>query len=67
MIWFFIMNGNKIQVKKSNNNHYFVDLLPDSKYIMKHIINELVEKKADIWLNLVNSRVHNSKVFTNNN
>ena len=36
------------------NGIYIIDFLPDcepynSEYFLKHILNELVEMKADIW------------------
>jgi hypothetical protein len=36
------------------NRIYIVDFLPDGKlynseYFVEHILNELIEKKADIW------------------
>ena len=56
-----IMNGSKIQLKKvmvtivwGVNGIYIVDFLPNgrsynSSYFVEHILNRIVEMKADIW------------------
>ena len=77
------MNRSKIQMQKvmvtivwGVNGIYIVDFLPygrsyNSSYFVEHILNRIVETKADIWsesdfkriwLHLDNCRVHNSKV-----
>ena len=62
------------------NGIYIVDFLPygrsyNSSYFVEHILNRIVETKADIWsesdfkriwLHLDNCRVHNSKVSIEN-